>query len=157
MNHPGRAFSALAAVFALLAVPIVVGASRNAANGLPEAQREENRKPSVALKVNPPVGFTPLRVRVEVDVRGGADDYQDFYCPSIEWDWANGTTSESGDDCAPYEAGKSKIQRRYTTTYTFRQAGEYKVYFRMKQRNKVVAASSATVQVRAGVRDFEDR
>jgi len=104
------------------------------------------------------MGFTPMRVRLEVDVKGGADDYQEFYCPSIEWDWADGTTSESGNDCDPYEAGKSKIERRYTTTYTFRQSGEYKVYFRMKQKGKVVGAASVTVQVRPGVRDsFDDQ
>ena len=146
MNHPRRACFTLFAVLLLALSAATAG-----------AQREENRKPSVALRVNPVFGFTPLRVRVEVDVRGGADDYQDFYCPSIEWDWGNGTTSESGDDCAPYEAGKSKIQRRYTATYTFRQPGEYKVFFRMKQKSKVVAGTSQTVQVRPGGRDFDDQ
>jgi hypothetical protein len=121
------------------------------------AQREENRKPSVALKVNPPVGFTPLRVRFEVELRGGADDYQDFYCTTIEWDWGDDIKSERGDDCEPYVAGQSKIQRRYTNTYTYRQPGEYKVYFRMKQKNKIVGAASATVQVRAGLREFDDQ
>jgi len=145
MNHPRRAFCTLSAVLVLLAAVTLA------------AQRDENKKPNIALKVNPPLGFTPLRVRVEVELRGGADDYQDYYCPSIEWDWADGTVSEKGDDCEPYEAGKSKIQRRYSTTYTFRHPGEYKVYFRMKQKNKVVAASSATVQVRAGAREFDDR
>jgi len=146
MTHSRRAFCTLLAV-------ILVGLT----SGPVGAQRAENRKPSVALKVNPPVGFTPMRVRVEVDIRGGADDYQDFYCPTIEWDWADGTTSESGSDCEPFEAGKSKIARRYTTTYTFRQAGEYKVYFRMKQKGKVVGASNATIQVRAGAREFDDQ
>ena len=146
MTHSRHAWCTLLAVLAF------------AHAGASGAQREENRKPSVALRVNPPVGFTPLRVRVEVDLRGGADDYQEFYCPSIEWDWADGTVSETGDDCAPYEAGKSRIQRRYTATYTFRQAGDYKVYFRMKQRGKVVGATSANVQVRPGLRgDFDDR
>lgn len=138
---------------------VLVGAAGLAfASGVAGAQREEDRKPNIALRVNPPVGFTPLRVRVEVDLRGGADDYQEYYCPSIEWDWADGTISETGDDCAPYEAGKSKIQRRYSATYTFRAAGEYKVYFRMKQRGKVVGVSSANIQVRPGIRgDFDDR
>jgi hypothetical protein len=157
MVHPRRACFTLSAgtlsrrSLTLAALVFVLG------TGATFAQREENRKPSVALRVNPPVGFTPLRVRVEVDLRGGADDFQEFYCPSIEWDWADGTVSETGDDCDPYEAGKSKIRRRYTTTYTFRQAGEYKVYFRMKQKSKVVGAANATVQVRAGVRDFDDQ
>lgn len=86
-------------------------------------------------------------------MRGGADDYEDFYCPSVEWDWGDGTISESGEDCDPYEAGRSTIKRRYAVEHTFRQAGSYKVGFRLKQKGKVTASSSGNVQVRAGMRD----
>jgi len=122
------------------------------------AQREgEARKPSLSLKATPPVGFSPLRVRLVVDVRGGADDHQDFYCPGIEWEWGDGTESESSEDCEPYEAGKSTIRRRFSTEHVFRQSGSYQVFFRLKQRSRVVAATSANVQVRSGVRDgFDD-
>jgi hypothetical protein len=122
-----------------------------------DAQNNDAKKPSLALRLTPPVGFSPLRVRVVVDVRGGSDDYADFYCPSIEWDWADGTVSESSEDCAPYEAGKSTIRRRFTAEHTYRQSGSYQIYFRMKQRDRVVAAGNGTVQVRAGVReDFDN-
>lgn len=114
---------------------------------------EEDKKPSLSLKANPPVGFSPLRVRLVVDVKGGADDYAQFYCPSIEWAWGDGTESESSEDCDPYEAGVSSIKRRWSTEHVFRQAGTYRVFFRLKQNNRIVAASSANVQVRAGVRD----
>lgn len=117
------------------------------------ARAEEDKKPSLSLKANPPVGFSPLRVRLVVDVKGGADDYAQFYCPSIEWAWGDGTESESSEDCDPYEAGVSSIKRRWSTEHVFRQAGTYRVFFRLKQNNRVVAASSANVQVRAGVRD----
>lgn len=156
MNHPRRRCFTLSAGTRRQRSLVIAVCLLVLSSAAVFAQREENRKPSVALRVNPVFGFTPLRVRVEVDVRGGADDYQEYYCPTIEWDWADGTTSESGDDCAPYEAGKSKIQRRYTATYTFRQPGEYKVFFRMKQKSKVVAATSQTVQVRPGVREFDN-
>ena len=99
------------------------------------------------------MGFSPLRVRLVVDVKGGADDYAQFYCPSIEWVWGDGTESESSEDCDPYEAGVSSIKRRWTIEHVFRQAGTYRVFFRLKQSNRIVAASSANVQVRAGVRD----
>jgi hypothetical protein len=117
------------------------------------ARAEEDKKPSLSLKANPPVGFSPLRVRLVVDVKGGADDYAQFYCPSIEWVWGDGTESESSEDCDPYEAGVSSIKRRWTIEHVFRQAGTYRVFFRLKQSNRIVAASSANVQVRAGVRD----
>src|SRR5262245_22206983 len=69
------------------------------------------KKPSISLKANPPVGFSPLRVHVVAEFRGGDDDYADYYCPSIEWDWGDGTVSENSVDCDPYEAGKSEIRR----------------------------------------------
>jgi hypothetical protein len=95
-------------------------------------------------------------VRVVVDLRGGADDYADFYCPSVEWDWADGTVSEASEDCDPYAPGKSAIRRRYSAEHTFQQSGSYQIYFRLKQNNRVVGAGSGTVQVRAGVREGFD-
>ena len=50
-------------------------------------------------------------------------------------------------------AGKSTIKRRYSTEHVFRQPGTFQVFFRLKQRDRVIAASSSNVQVRAGVRD----
>ena len=78
MIHPRRALS-------LLAVLVVALTTGNATN----AQRGDDKKPSLSLRATPPVGFSPLRVRLVVDVKGGADDYADFYCPSIEWDWGD--------------------------------------------------------------------
>ena len=120
------------------------------------AQRNDDKKPSLSLKANPPVGFSPLKVRLVVEVKGGADDAVDFYCPSIEWDWGDDLTSESSEDCAPYEAGKSSILRRYSTEHTYRYQGSYTARFRMKQGKKVVAQTSVNVQVRAGIRDDSD-
>ena len=148
MTHPRRM---ICTVVAALAVGLAV-ASINA-----QQRTSEPKKPSVAFRLTPPVGFSPLKVRVTVDVRGGDNDYADFYCPSIEWDWADDTKSESSEDCEPYEAGKSTIERRYTAEHTFRQSGNYQIYFRMKQKGKIVGAGNGTVQVRAGLREDFDR
>jgi hypothetical protein len=143
MIHARRALS-------LLAVLVVALATGSASS----AQRSgDDKKPSLSLRATPPVGFSPLKVRFVVDVRGGADDYADFYCPAIEWDWGDGTVSGNSEDCDPYQAGKSTIKRRYTTEHVFRQPGTFQVFFRLKQRDRVIAASSSNVQVRAGVRD----
>ncbi len=117
------------------------------------AQRDEDRKPSLSLKATPPVGFSPLRVRVTVDLRGGADDYADLYCPAVEWAWGDAVTSENSEDCNPYQAGKSSIKRHYSAEHVYRQSGSFKITFRLKQRDRVIAASSANVQVRAGLRE----
>ena len=142
MTDPRRASCALAAAFAIL-LPT------HAAQG----QQAEARKPSLSLRATPPVGFTPLRVRVVADVRDGSDDYAEFYCAAVEWDWGDGTVSENSSDCDPYEAGKSTIRRLYTADHIYRQQGQYRLTFRLKQKTKPVAASSTNVQVRAGVGD----
>jgi hypothetical protein len=147
MIHSRRAVCTLVAALAL-GLP---------SGALVDAQRQNgDKKPSLAFRATPPVGFSPLRVRVVVDVRGGADDYADFYCASVEWDWADGTVSENSEDCDPYEAGKSRITRRFTAEHTYRQSGNYQIYFRLKQKDRIVGAGNGTVQVRAGAREGFD-
>jgi hypothetical protein len=143
MIHPRRALSLLAVLLVSLATDSAIGAQRSG----------DDKKPSLSLRATPPVGFSPLRVRLVVDVKGGSDDYAEFYCPAIEWDWGDGTVSGNSEDCDPYQAGKSTIKRRYSTEHIFRQPGTFQVFFRLKQRDRVIAASSSNIQVRAGVRD----
>ena len=113
----------------------------------------DDKRPSLTLKVTPPLGFSPLKVHASIDVRGGPDNFIDFYCPTIEWDWGDGTVSETSEDCEPYEETSSTIRRRFSADHTFQQGGGYRVMFRLKQKTKVVASASTNVQVRAGVRD----
>jgi hypothetical protein len=134
MVDPTRAICTLTAVLAL-------------------ASGGDDRKPSLSLKATPPLGFSPLRVRVTVDLRGGSDSYADLYCPEVEWEWGDDVTSSNSGDCDPYEAGKSTIRRHYSAEHVYRQAGAYKIVFRLKQKDRVVSSSSANVQVRAGLRD----
>jgi len=94
-------------------------------------------------------------LRLTVDVSTGiayAVIFEEFYCPSVEWEWGDGTKSESSSDCAPYEPGKSEIKRRFTVEHVFR-AGAYRVMFHLKRRDKSVGAASVNIQVRPGLRD----
>ena len=141
---------ALCPLAALLATGLL-GTGALPASGA-DAQ-ENGKKPSLALKATPPIAFSPARVRVVAEFRGGADDYQQYYCPTIEWDWGDGTVSENTVDCDPYEAGKSEIRRRFSAEHTYHQSGGYKVYFRLKQKTKTVAAGSVSVRVRPGIRE----
>jgi hypothetical protein len=113
----------------------------------------DDKRPTLSLKATPPLGFSPLKVHASVDVRGGPDDSADFYCPSIEWDWGDGTVSANSEDCDPYQEGTSTIRRRFSADHTFQTGGAYRVTFRLKQKTRVVASASTNVQVRAGVRD----
>jgi hypothetical protein len=127
----------------------------------------QNKKPSISVRASPPVGFPPLRVVVTAEIKGGANDFQDFYCASVEWDWGDGTKSQSQIDCDPYEAGKSEIKRRYVEEHTFRGTGmtttaidptgnqppsqQYRVRFVLKQKDKTVGSGSTNVEVRSGM------
>jgi hypothetical protein len=117
------------------------------------AELDKKPKPSVSLRASPQVGFSPLRVVLTAELTGGLDDFEEFYCPSIEWNWGDDTKSESRVDCDPYQAGKSEIKRRYTVDHTFNTMGEYRIEFRLKQKNKVVGGARTTIRVRPGIRD----
>jgi hypothetical protein len=118
------------------------------------ASSDKGRRPSVSVRASPSVAFSPARIVVTAELKGGADDYAEYYCPTVEWDWGDGTQSESRIDCDPYEAGASEIKRRYVAQHTFRYGGNYRVTFRLKQANKTVGSSQANVQVRPGARDI---
>jgi len=109
------------------------------------------KKPSLSLKASPSVSFAPTRIVVVAELKGGADDAEEFYCPTVEWEWGDGTVSTAEADCNPYEAGKSQIKRRYTVEHQFRNAGGFKISLRLKKGTKVAAMANAVVQVRAGL------
>jgi hypothetical protein len=134
---------------ALLALVLLAGP----APGAGADRQEDQKKPSLSLKATPPISFSPAKVRVAAEVRGGADDYQDYYCPTVEWDWGDGTISENTEDCDPYEAGKTTIRRRFTAEHVYRMSGNYKVIFKLKRKDKTLGATSVSVQVRPGLRE----
>lgn len=111
--------------------------------------RAQDRKarPSIELRVTPPVGVAPLRIVATAELKGGAEDYSEFYCPRIEWEWADGTTSQTADDCDPYQEGKSEIRRRYSQQHTFKDPGNYRIIFHLKQGTKTVGAATIKLEV----------
>ena len=113
----------------------------------------DKTRPSVSLKANPSTGFAPTRVVMTAELKGGLNDFADYYCPTVEWNWGDDTRAESRMDCDPYEAGKSEIKRRYVFDRVFQAPGEFRVEFRLKQKNKVVGQGSTTVRIRPGLRD----
>ena len=142
----GRSRLRAASLASLLA--LLVGAQ-----GIALAQDDKgagDRRPKIALRAQPPVGISPTRVVLTAELTGGANDFEEYYCPTIEWDWGDDTRSESTLDCEPYEAGKSQIRRRFTVVHVFKRAGAFRVYFRIKQRDKAVGNATTTIQIRPG-------
>ena len=119
----------------------------------PQDKSAKKPKPTITLRSTPTVGFAPARFVLTAELVGGADDYEDFYCATVEWDWGDDTRSETKQDCDPYEAGKSTIKRRFVMDRIFNVAGEFRVEFRLKQKNKTVGSGQATIEVRPGLGD----
>ena len=111
------------------------------------------KAPSISLKANPAIAFSPARVVVTADLLGGDNDPEELYCPSIEWVWGDGTRSDEAADCEPFEAGKSEVKRHFAADRVFETSGDYKVELRLRQRNRVVAAGSTVIKIRPGVRE----
>jgi hypothetical protein len=112
--------------------------------------QESKDRPRINLRAQPSVSVAPSRVVMTVELVGGSDDYEDFYCPTIEWEWGDDTTSESRSDCDPYLPGTSAIRRRFTVERRFELDGTFQVYVRFKQGEREVGAASTTVTVQPG-------
>ena len=138
----------------VLALALAVAASGVVIAG--QEQRKEVKKASLNLKASPTIVFSPARVVVSAELRGGADDSEELYCPSLEWDWGDGTRSESNVDCEPFEAGKSTIQRRFTSSHTYQTSGSYRVQLRLKRGSRILLGGHVSLQVKPGLRDTEN-
>ena len=139
-------------LFAILLAVCASGAALAAGAG-GQDERKEAKKASLSLKVSPTIVFSPARVVVSAELKGGADDSAELYCPGLEWDWGDGTRSESNVDCEPFEAGKSTVQRRFTASHTYNIAGSYRVQLRLKRGSKTMLGGHVSLQVKPGLRD----
>ena len=118
-----------------------------------DGRDDKDKKPKISVKANPSMGMSPARIVASADLNGGANDYEEFYCPSIEWEWGDDTKSTTSADCDPYEPGKSEIKRRFSADHVYRQAGDYRIQFRMKKKDKSIAGGSTSVKIRPGLGD----
>ena len=118
-----------------------------------QATRQPAKKPSLSIKATPMVAFTPAKVFLTGELKGGSDDYKDLYCATIEWNWDDDTTSESSVQCEPYESGKSQIRRRFSIQHEFKMAGMYRVQLRLKKKDKIIISAYVNLQINPGIRD----
>jgi len=143
--------SVVMASAASVALLVVAVAAQSPDQKAPEQKsKSEPKRPQIMLKATPASGMVPVRISGVAELKGGDDDFEEYYCPSIEWNWGDGTVSESSNDCDPYEAGKSQIRRRYTVTHPYNQGGHYRISFRLKQKDKVVGGATTVVQLLGG-------
>lgn len=137
----------------LLAAAVALGAQDKGKDKDSDKDKDKEKRPKLTLTARPPIAMSPARVSLTAELSGGPDDLEDFYCPTIQWDWGDGTSSETMSDCEPYEAGKSTFRRRFTVEHVFR-AGYHRVSLRLKKNDKQISAATVVVDVRPGIRDL---
>ena len=153
MSYLRRTALAGAAFLVAAAFATGISAQKSAKDGKDKDQKDAaDPRPKIALRAQPMIAMAPARVVLTAELTGGSNDYEEFYCGAVEWEWGDGTKSESSSDCAPYEAGKSEIKRRFTVEHVFR-VGVYRVMFHLKRHDKSVGNATVTIQVRPGIRD----
>jgi hypothetical protein len=155
MRHFRRATFTGAASVLMVATLAAAGSAQKGDKGSKEQENAEPKRPKITLKAQPLISMAPARVVLTAELVGGDDDFEDFYCPAVEWEWGDGTKSESSTDCAPYEPGKSEIKRRFTVEHVFRtgRPNGYRVTVHLKRRDRSVGVATVAIQVRPGLRD----
>ncbi len=108
----------------------------------------QNDDAELRLRATPRVAFAPADVLFVGQIRGGPDDTEELYCPEIEWDWGDDTTSEQTLDCDPYEPGVTEIRRRFSVRNTYNYGGRYEVRLHLKQGNDVIISGRTRIEVR---------
>ena len=146
-----QAWAGVASLLVMAALSTGAAAQKTGKDGKDQKDVNDPR-PKVSLRAQPVIAMAPARVVFTAELTGGANDFEDFYCNAVEWEWGDGTKSESSSDCAPYEPGKSEIKRRFTVEHVFR-AGVYRVMFHLKRHDKAVGNATINIQVRPGLRD----
>ena len=144
------AWAGSASLLTAAALTISISAQKNK-----DPKDAADPRPKVSLRATPMIALAPARVVLTAELTGGANDFEEFYCGAVEWEWGDGTKSESSADCAPYEAGKSEIKRRFTVEHSFQRPGNFRVFFHLKRRDKAVGNATVNIQIRPGLRDGE--
>jgi hypothetical protein len=135
--------------FCAAAILVVTGVSAPAQPG-DKDDKKDAKRPSLSLKATPGTGMVPVRVSATAEFKGGDDDFQEYYCPAVAWDWGDGTVSEAASDCDPYEAGVSQIRRRFTQSHTYKRPGAFRIVFRLKHRERVLTSQATVVRLLGG-------
>jgi hypothetical protein len=129
-------------------VAVAFAAALAAPSVAANARLRDDDKPELSLRASPSIAFSPAEIYFVVELKGGADDYEEYYCAGAEWHWGDGTKSESSADCDPYEPGRSTIERRFVARHRYTMEGSFRVRFRLMQKEDSVAGIGTTVIVR---------
>lgn len=139
----------------LMLVLAVLGSGDKAKDG----KDAKAKKPGLELRHRPLYPSSPAEMTFTAELKGG-DDSEDFYCPTVEWEWGDderlgggmGTKSVEESDCEPYQPGMA-INRRFEKEHRFSVWGNYRVQITLRKGSRIIARQSKMVNVKAGPGD----
>ena len=109
-------------------------------------------KPKVELKANPPFALLSVgpsasaTIRFRLLVKDGGDE--DYYCPRLEWEWEDGTTSSEESDCPPFDAAQpTDHERTWTKSHQFYEPGEHTIRARLFKGERMIRVLDTKVQI----------
>ena len=105
-------------------------------------EKKEPKRPSLSLKATPGTGMVPIRVSATAEFKGGDDDFQDYYCPSVEWNWGDGTVSEPPATAIPTKPGVSQIRRRLHAVAHLQARGRLSHRLSPEDRDRVLTSQT---------------
>ena len=125
----------------------VVGLALLAAIPASAAEKKaENKGTRVSLRASPRVAAAPATVVFNVELTGG-EDGEDLYCPVLEWEWGDGTNSEEEEECPPFEAGHTQVQRRFTASHEYRDRANPKVAVTVRKGDRVLGKDAVSLVI----------
>ena len=111
----------------------------------------QDDKPELTLRASPNASLAPADILFVGRLRGGKDDHEEFYCLNAEWDWGDGTISQSSFDCEPYEPGISEIRRRFSRRHSYQTGGRYQIRLHLKRGNETIETARTNVRIQGGL------
>lgn len=100
----------------------------------------------IELRASRVMGVAPMHV-VLTGMVEDVSEAADLYCPTVEWDWGDGSLSRSSADCEPYDPDRTRVRRFYRKEHLYNFEGEFQVALRLLQGDEVVASGRTVVMV----------
>jgi len=135
--------------FVGLALAFSIGASSKQVD-------QKDARVSLTLRATPAMAFAPARITLIGQLKGGTPESENLYCPTVEWDWGDGTISQASADCEPFEPNKSEIQRSFSTQHVYKTGGEFEVKLLLKKADKVVVEAVTSLNISRAINEIGD-
>jgi len=108
---------------------------------------EKDKGLTLSLRASPRVSPAPARVLFTVELKGGAD--ADVYCPTLEWEWGDGSKGSQGGDCPAFVPGETPVERLFEAEHQYARKSRPTVRLRMLKDGKPLAEASVNLMVGA--------